>query len=96
MGGSHPHSVQAAELIGNLPQANDNDGTYDLRLNIRLNIRKGIAFTLPSGSDYSLKNAILRFGNYDEAAEAPTTYKQDLDSLLTLCFQSFKKVKAVA
>jgi hypothetical protein len=54
MGVVNPHSVQAAGLIGNLPQSNDDDGTYDLRQEKR----KGISFTLPSGPNYSLTDAI--------------------------------------
>jgi hypothetical protein len=67
MGGVNPHSVQAAGFIGNLPQSNDDDATFDLRQEKR----KGISFTLPSGSNYSLTDAILRFGDYDVADEAP-------------------------
>ncbi|WP_353853396.1 choice-of-anchor R domain-containing protein [Microcystis sp. LE19-10.1B] len=47
-------------MIGNLPQANDNGGTFLSTTEI-----KALAFTLPAGNNYSLDNAILRLSGYD-------------------------------
>jgi len=52
-------------LIGNLPENNDDSSSA-----IRTTTVKALAFTLPSGNNYSLDNAILRLGDY-EPGETP-------------------------
>ncbi|KAB0241262.1 PEP-CTERM sorting domain-containing protein [Microcystis aeruginosa EAWAG127a] len=52
-------------MIGNLPQTNDNGGTFLSTTGI-----KALAFTLPAGNNYSLDNAILRLLEY-ETGDAP-------------------------
>ncbi|WP_155120178.1 choice-of-anchor R domain-containing protein [Microcystis aeruginosa] len=52
-------------MIGNLPQNNDNTSN-----GISTSIVRALAFTLPSGNNYSLDNAILRLAFY-ESGDVP-------------------------
>jgi hypothetical protein len=53
----------AINLIGNLP-SNDGGGSA---LNTTQIYIKAVSFTLPTGTDYILENAVLRLGDYDSA-----------------------------
>jgi len=67
-GGVNP--VQAAVLIGNLPQNNDGGNTTTFPTNSIPTI-KAIAFTLPTGKNYSLDNVILRLSGFSATSASP-------------------------
>jgi hypothetical protein len=56
----------AVNLIGNLPQSNDNRGT-DLSSSTGPNV-KTVSFTLPTGTAYTLDDAVLRLEGYADDA----------------------------
>jgi hypothetical protein len=66
IGSLTPLSASAAILSGNLPQTNDNSIT-----SLAQGFRKTVSFTLPSGSNQSLDNVIVRLGSYSDASTAP-------------------------
>jgi hypothetical protein len=53
----------ALNLIGNLPPTDDNSAnTFSPTGGVSIN---AVSFTLPTGTDYTLDNAVLRLGAYD-------------------------------
>jgi hypothetical protein len=60
-------SASAVTLIGNYPQINDSNSTF----NIDPTGIKGVGFTLPTGSNYSLNDIVLRLGNYNSSFDTP-------------------------
>jgi hypothetical protein len=75
MGGVAALPSQAAVLIGNLPPTNDNARTTIIATVV--NVRQAVSFTLPSGSDYNLNDAILRLGNYGAGATPVVEIRND-------------------
>jgi len=71
-GGVNPLSVNAATLIGNLPQLDDADGSTINVTNI-----KAFPFTIPSGGTYQLDDVILRLQNYTSPADNPVVQIRD-------------------
>jgi len=62
-GGVNVAPSNAINLIGNLPPTNDL-GQTALSSTSGTNV-KAVSFTLPTGTDYILQNAVLRLVNYD-------------------------------
>lgn len=58
-----PNSAQAINLIGSLLPTN-----YDGFTDTNSNVVKAVAFTLPSGDNYTLDDVVLRLVNYSPSA----------------------------
>ena len=65
-------SAQATVIIGNLPAVNDSTQSA-----IAPGRVKALAFTLASGSDYSLNNVVLRLGGYDSGETLDVQLRDD-------------------
>lgn len=69
----------AINLIGNLPQTNDESASV-LSSGSGTNVR-AVSFTLPTGTDYILENAVLRLGSYDSTDVFQVQIRNDTGGL---------------
>jgi hypothetical protein len=68
----------AINLIGNLPS---NDGGVTILSSGSGTNVKAVSFTLPTGTDYILENAVLRLGNYDSTDVFQVQIRNDTGGL---------------
>ncbi|AFY46213.1 PEP-CTERM putative exosortase interaction domain-containing protein [Nostoc sp. PCC 7524] len=72
--------ASAITLIGNLPQTNDLVRSQIARVGSEVSV-KALGFTLPTGSDYTLTNVILRLEDYNPGEQPIVQIRNDVGGL---------------
>ena len=76
MGGVNVAPSYAINLIGNLPQTNDS-GFRTMSSSTGGSNVVAVGFTLPTGTDYALQNAVLRLSSYDSTDDFNVQIRND-------------------